>query len=309
MYVFMPLMAVVFAFAMPLTHVLTVLTLSLPVLAFLTYIVRPKSLDKVSFIKSVTPLITLVLASITLYAATHTYTSLIPAWVAGIIASIPAYREMREIDVMRRESLELLKDVTELMRTGYSIPSALRYITHTQLSKKFSNVMVRRLKHALSLMDMGTPLTVSASLIKTPSFLFRYTLFALGLMSECGGGTYETLHKLHEGLTKLIALEENVRKVSWLFDAIALCNLLVIVWVCRSLSSMFNVSTVSQLGFPLPWFGRVDVELVLLLSTISMLSYSLISTVIRRGVVSLEPRSALFVAMVVATALLFTYLP
>jgi len=288
-YTFIPLIMASLGELTPLATVL-IPVLGTPALVVMAYALRPKSLDHVDSKRSALSFAIIAFVSLALYNAIGPY-SLILGWLAAILLSIRTYRELRECEVLGRESYDILRDLIEYCRMGVSITSALREIAK---SGALSPITRSRLQEVLKLVDMGVPLTQTVKYIRTPSFTFRFTIFSLGLMYESGVVSPETIHRLIETMKRIELSLESVKKLATMFDMFALGNVGIVVWIYKTFKSFSPLLATRYASMAI---GAVPGTALALMLSISMLGYSIISTILRRGFIAFEPRHILFAAL------------
>jgi len=285
-YTFIPLVMASLGELTPLTTVL-IPVLGTPALIVMAYALRPKSLDTVSIKRCLLSLALLAFLSLALYRALGPY-SVVLGWVAAILLSLPVYRQLRECEVLSRESYDILRDLIEYCRMGISITSALREIAK---SSALSSITRSRLQEVLKLVDMGVPLTQTVKYVRTPSFTFKFTIFALGLMYESGVVSPETIHRLIETMKRIEMSLEGVKKLATMFDMFALANVGIVVWIYKTFKAFTPLQVPQYVAVSV---GTLPGSALAIMLAISMLGYAIISTVLRRGYIAFEPRHAIF---------------
>ncbi len=294
-YAIFPLISIGLATVMNLNLVTSIAIIVTPLLTALAYALRPRTMDKLDLRTLIVSYSVLIAVAIALYPIIGVF-SLVLGWCLSLIPSFRLYLELREIDKLQTESLELLRDILELRRSGYSIPTAIRYLSR---SPSYSSTTRKYLAKVAQLIELGTPLTRIANLIKAPSFMFRYTLFSLGLMQECGGGNLEAIQHLYESLRRMNALINSVKKTSLFFDGFAIANSVIVALISKLISGMSATLTL----FP-TILARLEPTSIALLLLVAALGYSTISTTVRRGVPLPEPRQGVFLGVAALMSIL-----
>lgn len=264
-----------------------------PLLVILVYISQPKSLNYVNTLKLVfIPLFIMIFISAILYRVAGSH-SIAIGWASALVISYRYSRVIKEIAVLDKDSVEIVKILVELKENGYDVIRAFEYVMSM---RAIHRITVEKLRIALTMIHQGIPLTYVATKIPSPSFLFKFTLFTIGLAHECGGNDPEVFQTLYEYITKIKALYTGVEKASKFFDIFAFVNILIVVWIWKSLKPLYESITVW--GLPLTTLSSLDILYSILY--ISLLGYTLVSSTLRRGLPFLEPRSALFLLVVLA---------
>jgi flagellar protein FlaJ len=272
------------AIAIPVLNPSTVLFASLlgaPALGLLAYATRPRKLDKIDVRYTAIPLVVLCVATPLLYLAIGAQGAVI-SWALAAICSFNGYRVLREVRELDEASLELLKVVAELRKHGLEIPRALRFVVQ---SRALSPCAQRRVRKLIDLLNSGYTFEEALSALKTPSHTFNFVLHYLAMLHECGGGDEEVIQMAYEYLYRFKAHEEILRKTSYIFDLFAVANLFILVWVWRSASRL-----VSQWLYlsPQPPLATLTASVIGLTVAVSMVSYSLVSSIVRNGLPILE---------------------
>ncbi|MEM1526350.1 MAG: hypothetical protein QW775_07310 [Ignisphaera sp.] len=262
-----------------------------PLLVILVYISQPRSLNSIHALKLISvPLIVLVSVSVILYRIVGAHSMAI-AWILALAVSYRYSEILKEIEILDKDSIEITKTMVELKENGYDVASAFEYIIATGAIHKITK---EKLRTALIMLCQGIPLTFVAIRIPSPSFLFRFMLFTLGLTQECGNNDPEVFQTLHEYITKIKALRSGVEKTSRFFDVFAFINVFIVIWIWKSLKPLYESITVW--GLPSSISPSFDVLYSILY--ISLLGYTLVSSTLRRGLPFLELRSILFLLVV-----------
>lgn len=262
-----------------------------PLLVILVYISQPRSLNSVHALKLISvPLIVMIAVSVILYRVIGVHSMAI-GWILALVVSYKYSGMIKEIEILDRDSIEITKTMVELKENGYDVANAFEYMISTGAINKITK---EKLRTALVMLYQGIPLTFIAIKIPSPSFLFRFMLFTLGLTHECGNNDPEVFQILHEYISKIKALRTGVEKTSRFFDIFALINVFIVVWVWRSLKPLYESITVW--GLPLNISPSLDILYSILY--ISLLGYTLVSSTLRRGLPFLELKSILFLLVV-----------
>ncbi|MEM1646003.1 MAG: hypothetical protein QXL96_09100 [Ignisphaera sp.] len=262
-----------------------------PLLIILVYISQPKSLNYVHKFNLVSiPLLTIIFVSVILYRIAGGH-SIAIGWASALIISYRYSKMIKEIDVLDKDGIEIVKIMVELKENGYDVVRAFEYIMSMEAVHR---ITIEKLRMTLAMLNQGIPLTYVAAKIPSPSFLFKFILFTIGLTHECGSNDPEVFQTLYEYITKIKALYTGVEKASKFFDIFALVNTLVIVWIWKSLKPLYELMTAWSLS--LTTLSSSDILYSILYT--SMLGYTLVSSTLRKGLPFLEPRSALFLLVV-----------
>ncbi len=271
--------------------------LGTPALIMLAYATRPKTLDRIDYRSVALALVACVATSVTSYPWLKYYSALL-GWVMAIILCTRPNLQLREVKALQRDSYELLNAVTELRRIGLSIPSALRKIAN---ETKFDKTTRKRLEDVLRLYELGIPLSETIKYVPTPSFMFKFVIFALGVMHESGSKDTSAIQRLLETLRRIDVLEENARKVAMLFDVLAIATMGIVVWIAKTMNSILS-STIKYLPIAT---SLASSQLALMIS-IALLGYSLVSTILRTGHLVFEYRHLILVVIALLAILALT---
>lgn len=294
LYVVIPLVSIAI-YTINIYAVLSLIILATPILILSMYITRPKNLNSVPITRLlVIPTIALVTTSISLYRFLGPH-SIVLGWFVSLILVYINRGLMREIDILEKDSVEVIKIIAELKQSGLDIVKALEFIS---TSTAINRLTIKKLRSAISMLHQGIPLTLIATKIPSHSFLFRFTLFTLGLVHECGGGSPEVFRILYEYVTRIRALHSNVVKMSRFFDIFAFVNIFVLTWIWKSLTPIYaSLSFLVSITNP-----SINIEILYTVSYISALSYALTSSTLRNGLPIIEIRSiSLLLAIAITT--------
>ncbi len=294
-YAIFPLISIGLATVMDLNLVTSIAIIVTPLLTTLAYALRPRTMDRLDLRPLVASYLVLTMVAISLYPIIGVF-SLVLGWCLSLIPSFKLYLELKEIDKLQTESLELLRDILELRRSGYSIPTAIKYLSR---SPSYSPTMRKYLAKVAQLIELGTPLTRIANLIRAPSFMLKYTLFSLGLMQECGGGNLEAIQYLYESLRRMNALINSAKKTSLFFDGFAIANSVIVALISKLISGMSTTLTLIP-----TILAKLEPTSIALLLLVAALGYSTISTTVRRGVPLPEPRQGMFLGVAALMSIL-----
>lgn len=288
-YAIMPLVSV----AIPAINIYFTIAIAIattPLLILLTYITQPRSLDIMPlrfFIVFPTLCIILVSMSLHYFIGVH---SIVIGWLAAL-AITHRYRDvLKEIEILNRDSIEILRIMIELTQSGLNVAKALEYIA---TSNVINNITAERLRIILSMLRQGVPLVYIATRIPSYSFLFRFTVFTLGLIHECGGGNSEVFQMLYEYTTRIRAMRINVEKIARFFDIFAIVNVLLITWIWISISPIYKTFTFMGIT----QYVNIGLDALYLLIYISLIGYSLVSNTIRRGMPIFDYRNIVFLVV------------
>ncbi len=297
-YVFIPIVVATLG-AFSSSAILLIPIIGTPALVALAYAIRPKNLDSYDRRFLALSIALCIATSIALYPVIRSY-SVIIGWLVGILACLKVDSQIRECNTLRRDSFEILNHVTELRRLGLSIPSALRSIIKTV---KLSSVTRKRLEEVLQLHELGLSLTETTRYVGTPSFLFKFVIFSLGIMHESGSSDTSVIQRLLETLRRIEVFEDSSRKVALFFDVLAIATIAIVVWIAKvvtSITTFIMSSPASTLKLSL-----VSPQLCLLIP-IALLGYSLVSTILRSGCIAFELRHLAFLAIALIAVLSLT---
>ncbi|MEM1896218.1 MAG: hypothetical protein QXD93_00805 [Ignisphaera sp.] len=288
LYALLPLVAIS-TYALNITAVILLNTVATPLLVFIMYTIRPKSLDVFPMKHLFITLTVMVLSSLLLYAFIGS-TSLAIGWVLALILSHKYRSILKEISILEKDCIEIMKLMVELRRNGYDVAKAIEYIISTNTINETTK---RKLRLALTMLHQGVSLTETSMKIPTHSFLFKFTLFTLGLVHECGGGDPEVFQVVYEYMNRISTLQNTIKKISTLFDIFALVNTVLIVWIWKTLMPLH--ASLSYMGIG-SVFG-VDINMLYLLIYSSLLGYTMVSSTLRIGLPITEFRSIAFLAI------------
>jgi flagellar protein FlaJ len=254
--------------------------LGAPALSLVAYAIRPKKLDKIGMRHTVTPLLVLVALSLPLYLLLGPQGAVF-SWLAATLLSFNAYEVLCEVRELDLAALELLKNVAELRKYGLEIPRALKFVTQ---SGALTPRAQKRIAKLLELLEAGHSFGECIDILKTPSHTFNFTILYLGMLHECGGGDEEVIQMTYEYLYRFKAHEDLIKRTSHIFDFFAVANLFILVWVWRSVKLMTSQWQLLQYALTPMLTGSV----VGLIMAVSMISYSLVSSIVRNGLPVLE---------------------
>lgn len=285
-YVILPLIMVSTSMVLNIQFAIVIAVLATPFLISITYSIRPKTLDVIPIKYIVQPVIVYIVLSIILYNIIPGY-SLLLSWIVGLVVGYRTYRMVKDVEGLDRDSLEILKNVIELRRSGYSIIKALEYIKQNNILDKAT---LRNLEIVLNRVVQGNSLAEIGAKIQSPSFLFRYVVFILGVIHECGGGDDEVLRSLYESIYRIKIMENNVKKLSLFFEILSIVNVFIMVWIWRTVSPLVMALNIYLLGD----IGASSIPILIL---ISLICFKFISSVIKRGLPIFEPRDCIAIAI------------
>jgi flagellar protein FlaJ len=286
-YVILPLIMVSTSMVLNMQLSIVIVVLATPFLISIAYSIRPKTLDLIPIKYVAVPIALYIALSIVLYIFIEGY-SLIFSWIGGILASYKVYKISREGEILDRDSLEILKNVIELRRIGYSIIKSLEHIAQSNILDK---VTQKRLEVALNKVKQGASLTEIISTIQPTSFLFRYTIFLLGIIHECGGGNDEILQTLYESIYRVKTMESNIRRLSTFFEIFSIANVFIMVWIWKTVSPLITTLSTYLLG------TATNAPSITALIFTSLVCFKLISSVIKRGLPIFEPKDGIALAI------------
>ncbi len=289
-YAFIPLVMAALSYLSSLSILMIVPVAATPAMVLMAYAIRPSIAERPSLRPCIIPLLALVSISILLWTYLG-WMSIAVGWAVAIILSVNSYRRAVTAFRLGREGLELLRDVAELQHSGYTVLSALRMLSS---STKFTRDMREVLQGAVNLMEKGESLTAIACRYKNRSSTLSYILYVLGLIHECGSMSSEAIYSFYEVMRRIVALEDSVKKISFIFDAFAIANGFVVVWVKNVVEKM---SVYASLAGSIVTFTSPCTAMLISLITISMLGYSLVSSTIRIGIPIFEPRQTVFLLL------------
>ncbi|MEM0026872.1 MAG: hypothetical protein QXT53_02105 [Ignisphaera sp.] len=248
--------------------------LATPLLCAIAYVTRPKSLNRVSGRMLLTPLIILVVVSSLLFISIGSQ-GIVLGWIIASIASINVNKQLKEIETLDRDSLEILKTTAELKKHGYEIPRALNI---TANSTSISTKTAKLLKHINSIVESGHGFDEAIAVAPSPSFQFNFVLLLLGIMYESGGGNEEAIQTVYEYLYRYKAYEGNIKKASYIFEFFAIANLAIILWIWRTLHTLFASNILQFVAIT-----SLPSSAIALIIVVSLIGYSLVSSIIRSG--------------------------
>lgn len=296
-YAILPLISVAIL-ALNIYVAVSIAVVSTPLLVALVYISRPKSLNSLPITKiAVLQLMYLTASSLILYRIAGAHAIAI-GWVLTLVLTYK-YRSMyREVEILDRDSIEIVKIVAELRQSGFDVAKALGYIASSNI---VHDVTAKKLKTALLMLQQGVPLTFVATRVSSYSFLFKFTLFTLGIIYECGSGDSEVFQMLYEYITKVKTMNMYVEKMSRFFELFAFINVVVLAWIWKSLLPLRESFAVIGLTN----HSTLDMSALYLMIYISLIGFSLVSNTVRRGAPILELRNLVFLLLSLAVTSLF----
>jgi len=279
LFVLLPTLAVAIPVVSPSIVMLTAV-LGAPALSLLAHAVRPKRLDSVEKLNILAPLLALVTLSPLLHLVLGPQ-GVVFSWIATAILSLNGYRVLNEVRELDLAALEMLKNIAELRKYGLEIPRALKFIAQ---SRALSPRAQKRVEKLMELLDAGHSFEEAVSILKTPSHTFNFTVLYLGLLHECGGGDEEVIQMTYEYLYRFKTHEDLIKRSSYIFDLFAIANLFILVWVWRAVRLL-----ISQWQY-LAYAPTVTITsgVIGLVMAVSMISYSIVSSIVRSGVPVLE---------------------
>lgn len=299
LYVILPLITIA-VYAVNIYISLALIILATPILIILVYILQPKSLDYIPLTRvTVVPAVSLIAISIALYRFIG-FNSIALGWVTALGITYFFRGVLKERDILEKDSVEIVRMLIELRESGLDVVKSMEYILSSGI---ISNVTAKKLRTAIAMLYQGIPLTYTAAVIPSHSFLFKFTLFTLGLIYECGGGDPEVFQTLYEYIAKIRTMRKNIERTSIFFDVFAFINVFVLVWIWKSLTPIYESITALN-----PNIGiSKGFETLYTIAYTSLLGYSYASSTIRNGVPVIELRSASFL-IVIVLIMLFTLL-
>jgi len=250
----------------------------------ISYSLRPKMPIAIDSRTPIYSFIALSIISLALYRSMGIY-SIVIGWLFAIALSFKFYLRIREYDILDTDSIEILRNIIELRRAGLTIPRALEYIANSKMVRK---VTAERIRYIVKLVENGHDIIDIVGREKAP-FLFKFTLFTLGLIHESGGGSIDVFQELYEYINRSKVFEDNIKKMATFFDIFALANTFIIVWVWNNIYPLYSI------------FTSLPLDAIHLLIIVSMLCYATVSTVIRRALLVFEPRSIAFLLLSMAS--------
>jgi len=279
LFVLLPTLAVAIPVVSP-SIVMLIAVLGAPALSLLAHAVRPKRLDSVEKLNILAPLLVLTTLSPLLHLVLGPQ-GVVFSWIAAAILSLNGYRVLNEVRELDLAALEMLKNIAELRKYGLEIPRALKFIAQ---SRALSPRAQKRVEKLMELLDAGHSFEEAVSILKTPSHTFNFTVLYLGLLHECGGGDEEVIQMTYEYLYRFKTHEDLIKRSSYIFDLFAIANLFILVWVWRAVRLL-----ISQWQY-LAYAPTVTITsgVIGLVMAVSMISYSIVSSIVRSGVPVLE---------------------
>lgn len=269
-----------------------------PLLVFSVYVIQPKSLNNVPvFSVIILPFLTTAMVSLLLYRIIGGH-SIALGWFLAIIISLKYGKILKEIEILDKDSIEILKMMVELRRAGLDIAKSLEYIS---LYGPISKATAKKLKLVLNMLSQGIPLIHASVMVPINSFLFKFLLFTLGLVHECGSNDPDVFQMLYEYVGKTRALRTITRKGGLFFDIFAFINIFLLVWVWKALLPLYTVFNVAGV---VPSISS-NIDVLFLLMYTSSLCYSMVSSTIRRGFPIFELRNIVFLLACIASIIIF----
>ncbi len=279
-YVILPLISLSVAIFVNIQLIVLIAIISTPMLIAISYSLRPKMPIAIDSKTPIYSFIALSITSLALYRFIGVY-SIVIGWLLAIALSFKFYLKIREYDTLDTDSIEILRNIIELRRAGLTIPRALEYIVNSKIVRK---VTAERIRYIVKLVENGHNIIDIVCGEKAP-FLFKFTLFTLGLIHESGGGSIDVFQELYEYVNRSKVFEDNVRKMATFFDIFALANTFIIIWVWNNIYPLYSI------------FTFLPLDAIHLLVIVSTMCYAIVSTVIRRALPIFEPRSIAFLLL------------
>ncbi len=291
LYVIFPLVMVSTSMVLNIQFTIAIAVLTTPLLISIAYSIRPNTLNTIPVRYVVQPILIYMVLTIILYNIIGGY-SLAVSWIVGVIIGYRTYQMVRDMETLDRDSLEILKNVIELKRSGYSVVKALEHIVQ---SGTLDDVTLRNLEIVLNRVGHGYSLAEVGAEIASPSFLFRYVVFVLGIIHECGGGNDEVLQTLYEYIYRIKTMENSVKKLSLFFEILSIANVFIMVWIWRTVSPLMTALNTYFLG-------GVYIPPISTLIFVSLICFKFISSIIKRGLPIFEPRDCIAIVVGVIAA-------
>jgi len=269
--------------------------LGVPILSLLAYTTRPRKLDRVELRYIVMPLLLMVISIPLLYFMLGSQ-GVVLSWIIATIFSINGYRVLNEIKELDLAALEMLKNVAELRKYGLEIPKALKFVAQ---SRTLGPSAQKRINKLIDFIDSGYTFEEAVNRLKTPSHIFNFVILYLALLHECGGGDEEVIQMTYEYLYRFKTQEELLKRSSLIFDLFAMANLFILVWIWRSVKPLILQWHNLPYTPPIAISGNI----IGLIMVISMLSYSLVSSIVRNGLPIFELPREVYKALLTLAAM------
>ena len=275
-----PLLLSIMMFFMPggVERFVTFLPLGLlPILIAVVEVSRPKTLDDVHNARLAPCIVLGVLIGVALHmSGVAPYVSVIVAWSTSAALGM-AIMEKRIRDCMRGEgdAIPLLRSLSEAKRLGLEIKDSLRRLAESpELSPATRSVLERFLK----LTEMGVPPTYAAAMVDTPSFLLRFSLYALGLIMESGGGDPQVLEEFLESVRRIHEARRRAREKLGLLAFLGTAIPIAAVVVIYSLHPLFTAMDSASIPFlpPLSIGAEELFPRIVTMSVLAAMSYAVI---------------------------------
>lgn len=294
-YVIMPLLSVAIL-SINAYFVIVVSLIATPLFIALVYATQPKRLDILPIVQlTILPAMCMIAIAVAFYRILGPH-SICLGWFFAIVLAFKNRDILKEVEILDRDSMEILRLMIELRQSGIGITKALEYIAN---SRAIHDLTARRLKQVIPMLNQGMSLVQISAKIQTHSFLFKFTLFTLGLVHECGGGDAEIFQTLYEYVGRVRTLRSSVEKVALFFDIFAFVNVFLVVWIWKSITPLYeSFSMLGVLQYSL------SPEALYLLIYVALIGYTLVSSTIRKGVPIFEPRNMVFLLVCVLPLLL-----
>ena len=249
-----PLAGILLCFLSPesSTALLLVPTLLIPAVTVLgigiTRSIQPKFYDELES-PWVLPLLSalLVLAGL-LLAGLEPWLALTFSLSAGLILyGLPVYLQQKVISAEESGMVEFLRDITEYVKMGYNLPTALRKLQSRDYNRHFN----RLLRYVVSELDMNTPLSEVDP--PTRSWVVRVGFFQLGSIWESGGYNPRSLELLTSYLSSILHYRrEAVRGLS-IYRGISLATPLILAASMAMMTPFFQGTAYETFGAPAPF--------------------------------------------------------
>jgi len=252
----------------------------------------PVSIALIKFSKPITysepptriKLASLVVASalaLGLLVLPRNYTPLLVA--AGLASAVLIEMNVRSVEKVGEEAVELIRIVADYVRSGSSILRALENAL-TSLSGATKAI----LRKVLTEMRNGIPLTKVARRYADRYRFLAYSLFALGLVAESRAEKASILYIVYDSFKRIKSIAEAASKAMYLFDAISVAFILLLSWGFSSVSSV-TASAAGLIALPFA-LSSTDMRMIILAAAFM---YSSLSTYGRRGLLGLDLRGAI----------------
>ncbi len=149
-------------------------------------------------------------------------------------------RERFEITKTEKALPYFLRDITEMMKIGYDIVQALILLPER---RSYNKVFDRLLMHVSQQLELHTPFSTMAKLLRVRSWLCRYVFAVLSEIVDSGGGTPQTLESLTDFVTAVCQEKARVKSTTRVY---AILGYIAPAFLVGVMVFMFSILTPSM---------------------------------------------------------------